>query len=259
MVTRAPASATAPRLVLLSAAALIFILAASNGVPVRTSSSFFVLLVTPLLFSLRGGIALLGAAERKPNGGIYLALLALLCAHLASAIANPQVETMLAVLLRCVLPLMIYLALVGLSLRRRDVELLVLALAAGSSIMFLRGLLAFYAEFGFPDLETLLWARYDKVRISGYSEATLGNVTHMGLYISLVLPPLVLAVASGMVGGAVRAVTVVAIGLTVVNLVICGSRAAILVTFFSVAVIIASLGRRAVKRAALACGVLAVW
>jgi O-antigen ligase len=247
--------ATSPRWTIWGAAALLFVLAASNGAPVRTSSAFVVILLAPLIILERGPVVVLRAAEAPPNRSIFLALMIFAGANLLSTIVNPAAETAQALLLRCGLPLLVYCALTGLVLRRRDVNLLVLSLALGTAVICVRGLLAYHAEFGIPDFETILWSRFDKQRIQGYNEATLGNVGHMGAYFALVLPPLLLAAMRHIGGNAWRISLVAVVILGLMNLIISGSRTGLTLTLIAIVAIALS---RASRRAIGATSVVAL-
>jgi hypothetical protein len=76
----------------------------------------------------------------------------LLIATALATYPDPDFVTLQALVLRGVIPFMIYLSLVGVTLRQTDLSLLLSALALGSLVMFSRGALAFYWEWGFPDL-----------------------------------------------------------------------------------------------------------
>jgi hypothetical protein len=80
--------------------------------------------------------------------------------------------------------------------------------------------------------------------MSGYADATVGNVNHMGSYVALVVPPLVLAVISHARTwlGRIGLLLVVLLGL--VNLIVSGSRTAMVVTLFALGLTALSFGLR---------------
>lgn len=225
----AAGAALLPSLLLWTAAGLLCLLVASNGEPHRISSGYYAALVAPFLILVRGAGTVLRAAEAEPNRQIFYALLLFAAGNLASTIVTPTEESIYALLERCILPLFVYLSLVGLRLSPRDVRLLVLAVAAGGLFMFVRGLFAYYQEFGIPDLQTLLWSRYDTVRIAGFEHATLGNVTHIGNYVALVLPILIAGLVSIAFSSWQRLMLALTIVLGLLTLVVAGSRAGMLV------------------------------
>ncbi len=236
-------TALSPRWLLLSAAIVIFILVASNGVPVRTSSGFYIALLAPLMIIGRGVGRVLNMALSRANWPVTSALLLFLLGNLISTVATPTDQSVLALALRCFIPLTIYLALVHLTIRRKDAVFLVMALCAGCAFMFFRGLLAYYQEWGVPDLQTVLWSRYNLVRIAGYAEATVGNVGHMGSYVALVVPALLQAMV--LVRGPVLRATIVMVVLVgIANLIVSGSRTGLVVLLLALFVFVLSLGLR---------------
>lgn len=205
--------------------ALLFILTASNGEPHRISSGYFVILIAPLVILIRGAGATLAAAETGMNRPVFHALLLFAAANLLCVIATPNEDTIYALIERCLLPLLVYLAMVGVALSPKDQNRLVLAVALGALVMFVRGGVAYHAEFGIPDQQTLLWSRYDTIRIAGYERATVGNVTHMGSYVVLILPMLTIGLITLSLGRLSKIIIALTIVLGLANLIIAGSRA----------------------------------
>lgn len=204
----------------------------------------FVAVLAPVLILGQG--FKLNAVLTKANRSIFYSLMLFFFANVVSAAFNATPETVMAVVLRCILPLLVYLSLAGLVLRRSDVTLLVLALAAGGAFIFVRGLSAYVAEWGIPDLRTVLWARYDVVRMAGYAEVTLGNVAQMGLYVVLVLPPLLIAALSQSRHSLSRWICALVWLLGAANLVVSGSRTGLAVLLLATMITVFSLGRRGV-------------
>ena len=243
-----------PRWAIWGAAAMLFILTASNGRPLWTSSGLWVMMLAPMLILRRGPGRLLRVAASRPNHAIFLALWLFLLANLLSTIATPSDEAILAFLQRCVLPMLVYLSMIGLVLKPTDVRLLILAVATGSGFLFLKGWLAYHAAWGIPDLSTILWGRYDIERMTGYSDATFGNLSQMGLYVVLVLPPLILAAIKWIRNRLVRSFLwfVSLIGLA--NLIVSGSRTGLALMFLSAGMIILSHGARKAVAFSVAIG-----
>lgn len=257
-------SGASPRWMVWLVAVMLFLLAATNGRPVRWSSGLFIGVLAPLLILSRGLDRVLSAANTRTSRPIFLALVLFFIANLVSAVVTPTDDAIIAVVLRCILPLLIYLSIVGLVLRQNDVVVLVFALAAGSAVIFGRGLAAYYAEWGIPDLQTVLWSRYNVERMEGYADATLGNLSHMGSYVVLVVPPLVLAAVTQMRGLAVRVALGLASVLGILNLVVSGSRTGLAIMLLALVMIVLSLGvSRAVTVAiiltAIALGTMSNW
>ncbi len=233
-----------PALLFWVVAGVVFLLTASNGEPHRISSGYYVALIAPGLILMRGAGRLLRAAESQPNRPIFYALLLFMVANLASTIITPNEETIYALLERCILPLLVYFSLVGLVLSKRDVIVLIAAIALGALFMFSRGLIAYYAEFGIPDLETILWSRYNVARIAGFEHATVGNVTHMGGYVVMTLPILIVALVTLVRGKALAGLLVLTIAAGLINLLIAGSRAGMIVMALMIVAITFSLASR---------------
>jgi hypothetical protein len=226
-----------PAALMWSLTILLFILTASNGEPNRISSGYFVVMIAPLVILIRGAGSILKAVESDANRTIFFALLLFAAANLVSMIVQPTEESIYGALERCLLPMLVYLAMVGLTLSPKDQSRLVMAVALGALVMFVRGLAAYLAEFGIPDLQTILWSRYDTVRIAGFERATVGNVTHMGSYVVLILPTLMIALVALTLGRLARSLIALTIVLGLANLILAGSRAGMLVLVLMSAII----------------------
>lgn len=216
---------------------LLFILTASNGEPHRISSGYFVVLIAPLVILVRGAGPILKAAESGVNRPVFYALLLFAAGNLVSTIVTPNEDTIYGLIERCLLPLLVYLSMVGLALRPQDQRRLVMAIALGALILFVRGLVAYHAEFGIPDEQTILWSRYDTVRIAGFERATVGNVTHMGSYVVLTLPMLTMALVTLSIGRIGKSILILTIALGVANVIVAGSRAGMIVLLLMSAMI----------------------
>lgn len=239
-------------------AVLMFVLTASNGVPYRISSGFYVVLIAPLVIFARGPATVLRAAETGPSRTIFYALLMFGAANLASTAITPNADTMSGLLERSLLPILVYLSMIGIGLSRRDQRLFSLAVCVGGLIMFVRGALAYYAEFGIPNLSTILWSRYQVDRIAGFETATVGNVTHMGSYVALLLPMLIVALVKLEPSRSQKALIWATLVLGLANLVVAGSRAGMIVVIGMSAILIYCFAsRRTLIRLALAAAVIA--
>ncbi|HUQ95544.1 MAG TPA: O-antigen ligase family protein [Bryobacteraceae bacterium] len=226
--------------------ALFFFLAATNGRPFWWSSLAPALAISGLLILRRSPREVGRAAFNKNYRAFTIPLLIIMVCSVISAVVSSDPLATIEVLLRCVVPLLIYFSLVGSTLRAQDFWKLAVGLAAGATFMFARGIAAFYSEFGIPDMSTLLWARYDIFRITGYMDATLGNVSHMGLYVALVLPPLIFGLISFRLGRSIMLLSWMALITGLLNLVISGSRTAIVVVVLATAPIFIRRGFRSI-------------
>lgn len=242
-----------------SIALMLFLLAAANGHPAWWSSGVPLAGIAPLIILARGPGRVLNLSLNRSNRLITASLAALGLATLVSAIINLDEDSYIAFFERSVAPFVLYLAAIGLRLRREDHEILIMGLCTGALFMFLRGLLAYYNEFGVPSFETLMWSRFDVNHISSYTDATLGNVTRMGSYIILVVPPLIYALLVIIRGKLNRSLLWITIGTGLANLLISGARAGIVL--FVVAIImvaVAANARNLMKASILACVIAAL-
>lgn len=224
--------------------AMLFFLAATNGRPIWWSSLAPSLVLGGLLILRRRPGEIFRAALDDNYRIFTISLVVIAAMSLISAIATGEIVSTSEALLRCFVPLLIYFSMVGVTINVTDVWKLVGGLVAGALFMFVRGLEAFIAEWGMPTFDTLLWARYDLRRIDSYRQATLGNVGHMGLYVSLLLPLFIFAAAVFRFGRIVRAMLWVAIALGLAHLIISGSRTAIAVVILAIVPILLRKGVR---------------
>lgn len=220
---------------------LMFLLAATNGRPAWWASGVFVLFLAPLIIgSIR--IAQPHKSLFAPKRSLITVTLLLWCvANFFGAVNSMTGEAFMNFLLRGPLPFLIYAVFCNLVLSRSDLRRLLLALALGCGFLFLQGVVAYVSEWGFPrNLIALVWARYDVVRMHGYMEVTLGNLSQMGMYIALVLPPLMVAGMICVPDRKGRVIINIACLLGLINLIVSGSRTAIVLILaaFFVALII---------------------
>jgi len=81
--------------------------------------------------------------------------------------------------------------------------------------------------------------------MAGYQDATYGNLSRMGLYASLMLPPLMLVALNRTVSGWLRIIATVVIAIGLANLVISGSRSGISVFLLALFVLMFRVNARA--------------
>jgi O-antigen ligase len=205
-------------------ALMLFFLTAANGRPYWWNSAVPSVFISVWLIGSRGPRTILERALSKHNRPIFLSLLGLTAWSGVAALAATDMVAGWTFVLRCVIPLLIYFALVGMQLKRSDVGLCLLAIVVGSSVPMLSGLYAFYREVGVPDIRELLYVRYDQDRMWNYMDVTFGNVGHMGMYAGLVAPCIVVASSARVFGRSLTALSRVWLGVVLLNIVIGGSR-----------------------------------
>jgi hypothetical protein len=237
-------------------AAMLFVLAAANGRPFWWNSAAPAAMIALWLIGSRGPTRVLQQAAAPQNAPIFWCLLALTVATGISALVAMEIEGAQALALRCVIPLFIYLAVVGLRLRPADMCVEVMAIVAGSSIPLVSGLVAFYRENGIPELQGLLYLRYDVGRMADYMEVTFGNVGHVGMYLALVAPCVFVAMSAGTLKRWAIWVSGGWMGVVIANAVVSGSRTSWAVGLAGSAIVIAVLqrGRVVLVTAALLVG-----
>jgi hypothetical protein len=226
---------------------------ASNGRPAFTSSGFYVFALAPLIILARGPVQLLNLGLRRDHAWILLSLTAFAIANLLSTLATPTFEAWEALVERCLLPLLAYLAIVGIRLSPSDMQSLLRAFALGSAVIFVHGLIAYVREWGIPDLQTIMWARYDVARMAGYSDATMGNVGRVGGFVVLIVPTVVIAAINWSRSRTERVFYIVVASLGIANLIVSGSRTGIAILLVSASLIMISLG---IKRASIGIAAL---
>ena len=176
---------------------------------------------------------------------ITLAMMALALSTLFAMAFEPNLTTIEATFMRTIIPLFLYFSLCGVVLTPGQVRLCLLSFAAGVAVLTLRATFAFLLEWGVPSFEVIMWARYDVVRMSSYMSATLGNVGHMGAYLALCLPPLLYLLLRFPLPVHYRAALAGVAMIAIFNLIVSGSRAAMLTMLTVAAVLIARMGVRA--------------
>lgn len=252
---RAPGRSLQPQLLsgllVWVAAALIFCLVWSNANPQISSSCIWSTICAVIIILARGPLQTLRAALSERCRTITLLLVLLFLATGISAMQDLSKVTAEAVLFRTILPLAIYFSLVGVAITRRGLRILYWTIAVACGIALVRGILAFIAEWGIPDFDTLIWARTNEIRIAGYENATFGHVNHMGEYLALIIPILIFGLGSLARSLAGRAAIAAVTLLGIVNLLICGSRTG-MITIIGCATLWYFRGRLQASRVALA-------
>ena len=237
-------------------ATMLFFLTAANGRPFWWNSAVPAALIALWLIVSRGPGRVLEQALSKINKPIFFCLLALTAWTALSTMAHLDSETSQIFLLRCLLPLAIYLSVVGLPLRPMESGVCVLAVVAGSSLPLISGLLAFYRESGIPDARELLYARYDVSRMADYMNVTFGNVGHVGMYAAIVTPCVLVAMYAGVLKRRAIALCGGWMLVVIANTIISGSRTSWAVGIAVGALLILALqrGRTIVLLAAVLIG-----
>jgi O-antigen ligase len=215
------------RPMVVAVAVLLFFLAGTNGRPFVWSSAAPAIVIAGVLALGRSPKALWSAVMSVHYRPFTIPLLILLIWTGISAFVAGTDIAIVEFLLRSLVPFLVYVSLAGVALSREDVPILLLGFVAGVCFLLARAILAFYVEWGIPDLETLLWARYDLVRMAGYMDQGLGNVSHMGLYTAMLLPMLIFAGFAFRWSMLIRWLLYAAIVLGLLNLVVSGARTAL--------------------------------
>lgn len=221
---------------------MAFCVMAMNGFPVAWSSFPQVIAISGLLMLQRSPKAILAGAFSGPMRAFTLMFLALAAIALITAFASGDSESIGEALLRTVAPLLPFFALAGVSIRTRHVNWIIGGFVAGAAVLLLRATFALYAEWGVPDFNMVLWARFDVIRMRGYMDASLGNLSHLGLYVTLLAPFLIAVLAYFRVGRLMTYAIVLVLLLSLVNSVVSGSRTAIVLMLPMTALIFARRG-----------------
>jgi len=229
---------------LLAVCGILFFLTATTSNPLWWNSAIPVVVASVFLLATRAPAEVVQATFGAGQRSLTLATLAMAFATLLAMAFLPNFTTIEATVMRAVIPTLLYFALCGLTLTPRQARLCLISFALGVAVLTIRGTFAFIQEWGVPDFATILWARYDIVRMSSYMSATLGNVGHMGAYLSLCLPPLVYLLLKYPMPTHYRIALAVLVVLGLFNLIMSGSRAGMLTILAAAAVTIARMGFR---------------
>ena len=144
----------------------------------------------------------------------------------ASAVVHVSNETLLSLYSGYFVPLLIYASLVNRPITESQKQSILVAVAVGAMIPWSWGIVAYLDNFGIPNLVDLFWNRYDVSRMEAYHRVAFGNTSHMALYISISLPPLLVMAVSTTISAGARTVCQLASILALVNMLIIFSRAA---------------------------------
>lgn len=155
-----------------------------------------------------------------------------------SYLVNPSDGDIMVTYSACYLACpLLYLALRNIKLTRNDINIIFLALSVGCLFPLLLGIMQYYREWGIPGPHTLLYSRYDLVRMSGYCAATFGNTSNTAPFLLLIGLPLFTMVLDSECGKLLRIWFFFVLILTIVHLLIVQSRASILCFFISLGLI----------------------
>jgi len=128
----------------------------------------------------------------------------------------------------------IFVALSGVTLTEGAYEVAVAGLAAGALVPLVGGILAFFAEWGMPDIPTAMSAYRDVLRMSLYETATFGNRGNTAAFLVVLTPILLLTLLDARRRTSLRALCGLVLTLVACNLVILQVRAAFVALSFAV-------------------------
>lgn len=207
-----------------------FVLPAFNGRPFTLSSGFVCLLVASMLL-IKGmhkhGNRIVLPRQSKPIAFLWAGWVLVAT---VSTLANFEIEAVNNLLWGYWVPFLLFLGLVRLRPSRDDFQWIFGFFALGLALRFGYGTLIFYSEWGIPTLSELLFARYDLVRMEAYMDATFGSTGNSASIVAITLPVLVWSlIVSGGMKRVVRIVIVVSIMILCANVLITGSRSAMLI------------------------------
>ncbi len=178
-------------------AVLIFAtLAGANGFRLAFNSAVPCALLALLLLGLRLSKATNILSLTRYGWVLTAILLSWVLGAVASAFWHFSSESLLNMFAGYLTPLLIFLSLVGMRFDQGDRRRVLVAVAVGALCPLLWGITAYYVSFGMPSAVDLFWNRYDLARMALYEKGAFGNTSHMGFYIAIALPPLLLMVAN---------------------------------------------------------------
>jgi hypothetical protein len=239
------------------AMAMMFVLAAANGIPRWWNSAYPALLCSAALFAIHVFSDRRPFAVKRQHALTSLFFLLWIAAAVASWIAHPTFDSTQTVFYAYLIPASIYMALSPGDTSRREHVWLLIALSAGGLFPSLAGVRAYYNSFGIPSLVEAAWHRYDLVAMSPYQVATFGNIGHMSAYACLVGPTVLAAALTQTLSGYARCLFACAYGALGLNVLIVQSRAGLLV-FMAMSIVVALTFRSHRLLIAAVAGVL-VW
>lgn len=215
---------------------MAFAIASMNGVPYFASSGLFCLIgvVVLTVSQLRQhGVAIRLPASSVP---VVLAWGGWVFAATVAAVANLMPVTLTEWFWVHLLPFVMLIALLGLRPSRADVMLIISCLAAGWIIRFGYAGFVFYQTWGIPGPSEILLAHFNIDRIRPYMDSTFGNTSRTAALIvpAMIMTALTLAVAKA--SRPQQVLLAVTLAMLVINSLIAGSRAQVLVAVFVLAV-----------------------
>lgn len=228
---------------------MAFVLPAFNGRPFTLSSGFVCL---PL------ALALLMHVSFKDQGRSLVPQHSRLTAALfggwvlvatVSTVAHPSEETAINLLWGYWTPFLMFLSLIRLKFKAQDFQGVLASFALGLALRFAYGALMFYLEWGIPSLNDLLLARFDIDRMHTYVEATFGNTGNSASVLAISLPVLVMTLLLVPLKKAVRVTVILSVIVITINILITGSRAAILLA--TTVLMVATFKLNALRRFAM--------
>ena len=210
-----------------------FVLPALNGRPFSLNSGFFCFLVAIFLL-LRGSRNSGGRIEIPiPVHSRTIAYLWASWALLAtvSTLTNLTAEALNNLLWGYWVPFFLFLSLVGLKPSRDDFQWIFGAIAFGLTLRFGYGAWVFYLEWGALDLNDLVFAHFDLGRMNAYMDATFGSTGNSASILTIALPVLIWSrIALVSMTRMIAAVIIFSIVIVFVNMLITGSRSALIIS-----------------------------
>jgi len=215
---------------------MAFAIASMNGVPYFASSGLFCLIGVVVLTVSQ--VRQHGVMIRLPASSVPV-VLAWGCwvfAATVAAVANLMPVTITEWFWVHLMPFVMLIAFLGLRPSREDVMLIISCLAAGWIIRFGYAGFVFYQTWGIPGPSEILLAHFNLDRIRPYMDATFGNTSRTAALIvpAMIMTALTLAVAK--ISRPQQVLLAVALALLVINSLITGSRAQMLVSVFILAI-----------------------
>jgi hypothetical protein len=208
--------------------AIFWLLAGANGFRFSFNSAIPCGLLAVALLALRIVVSR-APIVMSPYSWVLSATLTLwVFGAAASTVGNFSNETLLSFYAGYFIPFLIFASLVSRPISEAHKCWILAAVALGTMIPWISGLVAYMSAFGLPGMVDLFWNRYDISRMSSYFRVAFGNTSHMALYIAIALPPMLVMLVSTAVPAAARRLFAVASLLGILNILVIFSRGAIL-------------------------------
>lgn len=218
------------------ACGIAFTLVAFNSHPYILSSGIFCLAFALVLFVhtlIKFGGRIHIAKMTRPALTIYFLWMFL---ALVSAIATGEPESLLDWLFGYLVPFAMLLSLAATKMRNRDFELIVAAFALGVILRFGLAAAIYVTTVGASSIAAAFDARYNVVVMQPYMDATFGNTGNTGSVIAIAFVILATLFMSQGLRTWLRGLVTVALVLLLANVLMTGSRGAILTMLVCVAV-----------------------